>query len=493
MLVLRDYQLKMMNDTIACLNRHSNPFVVSPTGSGKMIVIAALAKHFGMNVLIVEHRIELIKQAVEKLKFIGENPGKIISGISDPNPNGRIKVGMIQTMNRRGDKLSSWVPEIIIIDEAHLSVANSYLNLVRRFPKAMRVGFSATPWRLDGKGFYDIADEIVYGPSIVELVRKKHLVPTEYIAFDVADFKKCAIVGNEYDQDQVASILGGLTSNIVDEWFDKCRRRSTVVFCANTRHSKQICAEFKKRGVSAEHVDGTTTAAVRDAIIKRVRSGETQVLCNCGVVIEGFDAPILSCVILAIATRSLSKFLQCCGRAMRPHLESGKTNMIVLDFGNCHEIHGVPEDEHPWSLANRKDKRVVEYIEDEVIDFDSINQQVIQEELKKQNHVLYRAGEHDYGGGGYREDSEWNRKYESTGNHTGPRAKKTAQQAVAANPAQPAVNIPMLIMAGAKMPPYWIPANWRDYWFNLERYRLYHKFPPSYSENTARAELLKKK
>jgi superfamily II DNA or RNA helicase len=98
---LRDYQIDIINGAISILNRGKRPFVVSPTGSGKMVVIAVLAGHLGAKVLIVEHRVELIEQAVEKLKEIGEKPGIIMSGVVDPNPDSMIKVGMIQTINRR--------------------------------------------------------------------------------------------------------------------------------------------------------------------------------------------------------------------------------------------------------------------------------------------------------------------------------------------------------------------------------------------------------
>ena len=98
---LRDYQVKMVNGVVDSLNRGRKPFVVSPTGSGKMVVIAYIAKHLNRKVLIVEHRSELVEQALEKLHEIGEKPGIIASGVRDPYPNAKIKVGMIQTMNRR--------------------------------------------------------------------------------------------------------------------------------------------------------------------------------------------------------------------------------------------------------------------------------------------------------------------------------------------------------------------------------------------------------
>ena len=458
---LRDYQLNMLNGAIQALNNGLNPFVVSPTGSGKMVVIAELAAHLKCKVLIVEHRIELIKQAVEKLEQIGQNPGLIVAGIKDPNPNGNIKVGMIQTIHRRD--LSGWKPDIVIIDEAHLAAASSYKTLLGKLADSPRVCFSATPWRLDGKGFRDVCDTIVIGPTIKQLIRKGFLVPTKYFAYDAADFSNCKIVGYEYDQEEVALIMEDITEEIVETWYESCRDRPTIVFAANTRHSKKLCEEFRKKGISSEHIDGSTPDAVRAAIINRVKTGKTKVLTNCGIVIEGFDAPIVSCVVLAIATRSLSKFLQCCGRGMRLHPESGKTDLIVMDFGGCHEIHGVPEDDRSWTLENRNIKPgKKEFIEDS---YTAV-------EVKPINAVVYQPNSYDYGKDETVVENNWKRNYATNGD-----GRQTQRQ----------------LPKGGKSPPAWLPVSWRDYWISLEEYRLALGLPTDYSDRMAKAELLKRR
>lgn len=458
---LRDYQIDMLNGAINALNAGKSPFVTSPTGSGKMVVIASLAAHLQMKVLIVEHRQELIDQAMEKLREIGENPGLIMSGVADPNKNATIKVGMIQTINRRD--LGGWEPDVIIVDEAHLGAAASYKKLFQNCPDSPRVLFSATPWRLDGKGFRDICDVMVLGPTIRQLIQKKFLVPTEYFAYDMADFSNCKIVGNEYDQDEVAVIMSDITEEIVETWLGECKERPTIVFAANTKHSKSLCEAFRARGIKAEHVDGSTPNAVRKSIMRRLKNGETRVLCNCGVVVEGFDAPLVSCVILAIATKSLSKFLQCCGRGMRPHTDSGKKNLIVMDFGGCHKTHGVPEDDRTWTLENRNIKpHKSEFVEE-------IYEAV---EVKPITTVVYKPDSYDYGKDGIALDEVARRNY------------------VAATPQKPAApKMPV----GGKLPPTWLPVSWRDYWINLEAYRLALRLPPEYSERVAKSELQRRR
>lgn len=450
----------MLNGAIEALNNNMNPFVVSPTGSGKMIVIASLAQHLKSKVLIVEHRIELIKQAVEKLEQIGEKAGLIVSGIRDPSPNATIKVGMIQTIHRRD--LSDWEPDIVIIDEAHLAAASSYKKLLGKLADSPRICFSATPWRLDGKGFRDVCDTIVLGPTIKQLVKRNYLVPTEYFAYDVVDFSDCKIVGNEYDQEQVATMMEDITGEIVETWFASYSGRSTISFAANTTHSKKLCEAFRAKGVKAEHIDGSTPDAVRAAIIGRVKSGETTVLCNCGIVIEGFDAPIVSCIVLAIATKSLSKFLQCCGRGMRLHPESGKKDLVVMDFGGCYKNHGVPEDDRTWTLEDRNRAGKREFVED---------LQTVTVEPATIQSLVYQQG-YDYGKDQNYQNEEWRRTYASSG--TQQRSQRTT-------------------LPGEMPPPLWLPASWRDYWRSLEEYRIAIGLPGTYSERIVKEEIIKRR
>jgi hypothetical protein len=315
---------------------------------------------------------------------------------------------------------------------------------------------------LDGKGFRDVCDTIVLGPTIKELVKRRYLVPTEYLAYDVLDFTECKMSGNEYDQEQVAVMMEDVTEEIVETWFASYSNRSTIVFAANTTHSKNLCETFRSKGVKAEHIDGSTPDAVRSAIINRVKSGETRVLCNCGIVIEGFDAPIVSCVVLAIATKSLSKFLQCCGRGMRLHPESGKYDLVVMDFGGCYKNHGVPEDNRTWTLEDRNIRGgKKEFIED--LETSAVEVAPIQS-------LVYQQG-YDYGKDDRYQDESWRRTYSTSG------------QTRKARPT----------LAGELPPPLWLPPSWREYWRSLEEYRLTLGLSRDYSERTAKAEIVKRK
>ena len=439
MFILKSFQKKLTSSAIDGLQRGVSSFIVAPTGSGKMVMLTYIASVLDCNVLIIEHRDELIEQCEATIKRFGIEPSILKSGTKDRNPESNVKIAMIQTINRRDT--FDWNPSVIIIDEAHLSAARTYISIItERFPNALRLCFSATPDRLDGKGFDHICDEIIVGPSIKELIRSGDLVHFKYLEFDGVDLSIVKTMGGEYDQDAVAEQMAGMAEDIVDTWIDQCRERQTVVFTSNKKQSKNLCSIFRDKGFSAEHVDGDTPTGVRKSIIKRYREGKTQILCNCGIVIEGFDVKSISCIVLAMATKSLSKFLQCIGRGMR--VCEGKVDLFILDFGNNSAMHGYPDDDREWTLApkisNKRGPRSAEYIED-----DGYSES--EKSAVKDKYVLEA---YDYG-----IESEF--------------AKRERGK--------------------IRDCPSWIPRSWRNWWVELERYRIANSLPAGYSEEHARA------
>ena len=109
-----------------------------------------------------------------------------------------------------------------------------------------------------------------------------------------------------------------LVGDIVSNWHKHGQRRKTLVFCVDVAHSVHVRNEFLKSGVRAEHVDGVDTKTERDAILARLASGETEVVCNCMVLTEGFDLPAIGCIVLARPTKQLGLFRQMAGRGLRP-------------------------------------------------------------------------------------------------------------------------------------------------------------------------------
>lgn len=313
------------------------------------------AKRKGSRILFLAHRKELIDQPSKKLDELGHDHG-IIKGKHWRNrPHLPIQVGSVQTLARR----SKPEAKIVIIDEAHRASAKSYRKILDEYPDAVWLGLTATPWRLDGSGLGDIFEDMVMGPTIGELVADGYLVAPRVFAPYVPDLSGVRMSHGDYNQaDLAAKMKGGhRVGGIVERWLEIGRGRTTICFACNVEDSKLIVAAFREVGVRAEHVDADTPEAQRDAILKRLAAGETEVVSNVNLISEGFDLPQASCAILARPTQSLSMFLQQVGRIERP--SPGKTDAILLDHAGCVFAHGMPCVDRPWTLDGRdKGKRV---------------------------------------------------------------------------------------------------------------------------------------
>ena len=165
--------------------------------------------------------------------------------------------------------------------------------------------------------------------------------------------------GGEFDHDAQAAAWArnGLVGDVVRHYRHRAEGRSAIVFASSIAHSRALAAEFAGVGITAEHVDGETAPEIRAAILRRLDSGATQVVCNFGVLIEGFDCTRVACIVLARATASLSLWLQSAGRGLRPH--PGKGDCIVLDHGGNGRRHGNLDFARAWSRDGR-DKRTRE-------------------------------------------------------------------------------------------------------------------------------------
>lgn len=368
---LRAYQDRLVKEIRSALYFGKNPLAVAPTGAGKMVMLAALAKQMRKPLLIVEHRKELVSQAVEKLRDIGEDPGVIAASFVNPfkdqgwtpNPYADIRVGMVQTLARR--EISDWEPEILVVDECHLSQSTSYLKLRNRWPKAMRVGLTATPERLDGKGFVPFFDALIHGPTIPDLVKLGYLSPVVMYTADVPDLSDVDIDSDgDYNSAQMETRLNTvkLVGDIVQNWLRYAKGMPTVAFATSVKHSLGVRDAFLSIGVRAAHLDGNTPDNERESILKDLRTGKLTVVCNCGILIEGVDVPNIGCVVQAFGTQSVAKYLQSIGRGSR--VASGKTRCIVLDHGGNYAIHGAPDAVRVWTLDGKTPKIVVKRKED---------------------------------------------------------------------------------------------------------------------------------
>lgn len=357
MLELRSYQrdaIEALRKSIASGKRR--PVLVSPCGSGKTVIATEIIRRAiekGKRVLFLAPRRELIYQAAAALEKNGIRPGVIMAG--EPRSIYQLcQVASFDTLHARAMRSNRMLmpdADLVIVDEGHLSVAKTRKEIVEHYTDAIVVCLTATPARGDGKGLGEIYDDLVQSWSIRQLTEAGFLVPVRYFAPSKPDLAGLKL---NKDGDYQEQALGKrvdqpkLIGDIVHNWFRLAKDKRTVVFCVTRSHSRHVCDEFRARGVRAEHLDGETPLDERKAILARVASGETQVLCNVFVATYGLDIPALECAVLARPTRNIALYLQTVGRVLR--ISEGKTEAIVIDHAGAVDEHGFVDDYIPWSL-----------------------------------------------------------------------------------------------------------------------------------------------
>jgi DNA repair protein RadD len=194
------------------------------------------------------------------------------------------------------------------------------------------IGLDATPVRDDGRGMAEVFDAIECCVDNKTLVKEGHLVPVRCYAPQDKSATKRSVSGDP-----------------VTAWKALAAGRPTVVFCSRIAESLAVCQRYNDAGIKAEHIDGTTPDAVRDAVLRRVASGQTMVVCSVGTMTEGVDVPILSCAQLLCPCHGYAGYIQKIGRIRRPH--PGKKDAVVLDHADAVLEHGVPDDPVSWELT----------------------------------------------------------------------------------------------------------------------------------------------
>lgn len=366
-IALRPYQSAAIDAARGLIRTHKRLLLTLPTGGGKTVIAAqviagAIAK--GRHALFLAHRREIVAQSWCKLLEAGVPPGDVgvIMGngrITNPldgmeldarRPNARAQVASVQTLARRARPPA----DVVFVDEAHHAAAKSWSELLKHYADrgAVIIGLSATPERADGRGLSDIFDHLHTVATVTELIEGGYLVEPEGFSIPPPDLSKVKTTGGDYDIEQLGEAMdrAELVGRIVEHWQELACGRTTVVFATTVAHSVHITTQFRAAGITAEHLDGETPQAERDAILGRLASGETTVVSNCGVLTEGFDCPRVKVVVLARPSQSLSLVLQMEGRALRPWND---VPALIIDHAGCVRRFGMPQRKHRWSLDGR--------------------------------------------------------------------------------------------------------------------------------------------
>ncbi len=377
-LVLRDYQVNGV-DLIRNAFRSGKraPLFVAPTGAGKTTIFSFItegAAKKGRRVWILVHRSELKDQTSRTLREIGVAHGLIASGESMDQTQ-IVQVASVQTVVKRLDKVIP--PDLIITDEAHHAAAGTYAKIAQAFPKALNLGVSATPQRLDGKGLSGVFDILIRGPEVADLIERGFLSRPAYfcppVQFDASQLHVTAGDFNKHDLEEVVD-KPKIVGDSVATYARICPGAPAIAFCVSVQHAQHVAEAFRAAGYRAATIDGDMLPAQRRDLISSLGDGRLHVLTSCDLIGEGVDVPVVSVAILLRPTQSLGLHIQQIGRCLRPVYDKRlpittdaeriaaiaagpKPRAIVLDHaGNCLR-HGLAEEYREWSLDGRADTK----------------------------------------------------------------------------------------------------------------------------------------
>lgn len=342
MFKLRSYQQEQEDEIYHSIKTgHRSIMVESPPRTGKTVLMADIARRAtakGNRVLFMVHRQEIVQQVVKTFRADGVDMNLAT-------------IGMVQTITRHVDDLDP--PQIIFVDEAHHALARTYQRVLEAFPKAYKLLFTATPYRLNGAGFTDIADDLITGKPVSWLIDHHFLAPVDYYAPSQIDASKLKTKRTgDYSEDSIKEAMKPkIYGNAVKHYLKLAAGKQAIAYTYNVDSAISLAQAFNSQGITARAVAGSTPKEERRKIIEDYRAGKIKIVTNAELFTEGLDLPNVDCVIMLRPTQSLSLYLQFAMRSMNPR--EGKTATIIDHVGNV-ERFGLPTDDREWTLEGRE-------------------------------------------------------------------------------------------------------------------------------------------
>ena len=353
---LYDYQEDMKERIEGELRLHRSVMAQMPTGTGKTYLLTAVIDSFVSNnpmekVWIVAHRRELVSQIDETVRkfhsYSASNTSSLLLSV---------KAMSIQWLMRHYDEIEE-EPGMIVIDEAHHALAKTYKEMWERFPKAKFLGLTATPCRLNGKGFTDLFDILVQSWSVPEFISKGRLATYDFVSIksdgvtqQLIDSLQKRGADGDYQNKEMDMLLNKKPSieRLYQSLEEFGKDRKGIVYAINISHAQKITKLYQEHGVKAIAIDSKTPAVERQQDIEAFKKGDIQVLVNVDIFSEGFDCPDVEFVQLARPTLSLAKYLQMVGRGLR--VVKGKKNSVIIDNVGLYRVFGLPSQAWNWNV-----------------------------------------------------------------------------------------------------------------------------------------------
>lgn len=314
---------------------HSRTLLVLPTGCGKTVVFAKIAEECvreGKRVLILAHRGELLQQAADKLKkATGLNCAVEKAEESCIGSWYRIVVGSVQSLTRmnRLKKFDREYFDVIIIDEAHHCISDSYQRILEYFSAAEVLGVTATPDRGDMKDLGSVFESLAYEYTLPKAIREGYLSPIKALTIPLRmDLSGVGVQAGDYKVGELGTALDPYLYQIAEEMGKCCADRKTVVFLPLVETSRKFRDILNEKGFRAAEVNGNSTD--RAQVLADYEAGRYNVLCNSMLLTEGWDCPSVDCIVILRPTKVRSLYCQMVGRGTRLH--EGKEHLLLLDF-----------------------------------------------------------------------------------------------------------------------------------------------------------------
>ncbi|MGB3532140.1 MAG: DEAD/DEAH box helicase family protein [Microcoleaceae cyanobacterium] len=330
--------------------------IYAPTGAGKTLVFCSViadACQRGKRILLLVHRDFLVHQTLDKMEALGICPDDvgIIKAEYPENRDRPIQIASVLTLQNRT------IPQadIVIVDEAHtICFYKLYEQIIEQNPKAIQLGFSASPWRMKPhKEYFGLYyDSIVRGPSIAELIKQGYLSQIRPFGWGgILDYRNIGLDRKgDFNKSkmQQAFIDQNIHLDVRDKILELCEGRTGIIFNAGKRQSEITTDTLNKAGIPTAHVCDKTSFKDRRIIFDQLARGEIRCISSIGCLTEGFDVASISFIVFARATKSKALYFQIAGRGIRP--APGKKECIIIDFGKNVERHGSIREEQQITL-----------------------------------------------------------------------------------------------------------------------------------------------
>lgn len=357
-IMLRDYQIEICEKVNEAFGKHRSVMMQMPTGTGKTVVLASLVKQYlnrdaDCAVLIVAHRIELIEQTGAFLSHFGIDYG-VIAGGKWPAVFKRVMVASVQTLSKNLD--IDLAPSLVVIDEAHHTLAKTYQMLWTAWPEAKFLGLTATPYRMSGDGFTDLFEVLVDSWSVKQFIADGWLSPYDYYSIrpdseeqqEIDSLKKRGADG-DFQMKELREKLDVRPS--IERLFESFERfafdKKGIIYAIDIAHAEHIAEYYRLQGVNAVAISSKTPAKERAEVIRTFKDENSiQILVSVDLFSEGFDCPDVEFIQMARPTLSLAKYLQMVGRGLRPC--KGKQCRTIIDNVGLYRTFGLPSVDRDW-------------------------------------------------------------------------------------------------------------------------------------------------